>query len=80
MERSARHLERDVIERGELAEALGHRNNLDAERVIGHRRRWTVGDLLGDLDGHAMVSSSAGELDTAPNTPPCILIILMAWS
>src|SRR5262249_12166994 len=79
VERSGRHLERDVIERGEPAEALGHRHHFDAERVIGHRRR-PVGNFLGDLDGHAMVSSNAGEFETAPNTPPCILIILMAWS
>src|SRR5262245_52947481 len=80
MERARRHLQRDILERGELAEALGHRDHFDAERALGHGRRRAVRDLLGDLDCHAIASISAGEVATAPNTPPCILIILIAWS
>ena len=39
MERSGRHLQRHLVERRELAEALGHRHRLDADRALGHRRR-----------------------------------------
>src|SRR3977135_3818554 len=80
MERSGRHLQRHLVEGGELAETLGHRHRLDADRALGHRRRRQMEGVLGDLDGHAMVSISAPEFEPAPNTPPCILIILMAWS
>jgi hypothetical protein len=80
MERRGRHLQRNLVQRGEFAEALGHRHPLDADRAVRHRRRREVGNLLGDLDRHAIASIRAEDPDTAPNTPPCILIILMACS
>ena len=63
------------VERGELAEALGHRSFEPSARRDRRRR-----EMPGDLDRHAIASMKAAEFDTAPNTPPCILIILMAWS
>ena len=59
-----------LIERGERAEALGDADRFDAERFavqsLGARSRDDLDELR--------------ESDTAPNTPPCILIILSAWS
>ena len=57
---------RDLVERDEVAETLGHADGLDAESAGG---------------GHQpSASRNAFASETAPNTPPCILIILMAWS
>ena len=69
MKRAGRNLQRHVVERGEIAEALAHGDRLDAKR---HR--------LCGLLAHAIAAINAFELETVPNTPPCILIILMAWS
>ena len=80
VEAAGRHLQRHLVERGELAEALGHRDRLDRERPIRNERQPAVGDLPGDRDRHGSAPMKAAELDTAPNTPPCILIILTAWS
>ena len=61
------HLEGDVVQRGERAEALGHPEDLDAERAagLGHASPFTA----------AMKSADGA---TAPNTPPCIVTILIA--
>ena len=79
MERARPHLQRHLIERGELAEALGHVERFDAERLLrGGRRRQAAGRDERRHLAHAMASMNFAESDTAPNTPPCILIILMA--
>ncbi len=71
VERARRHLDRHVVQRREAAEAHGHADGLDADRLaragFGERR-----------DPHGSFSTKALEFDTAPNTPPCILIILIA--
>src|SRR5262249_49337524 len=71
MERAGPHLQLDIVERQEVAEAHGHGDGVDAERA-GGRRSFT--------DDHAMAPIRSSVVVTAPNTPPCILIILMAWS
>src|SRR6478609_3880791 len=69
MERTGGDLDRDIVERRELAEALGHADRFDPERCLPVRRCT-----------HASASTNSLELATAPNTPPCILIILIACS
>ena len=63
---------RDIVECGEIAEPFGHGDHLDAD---GLGRAGGLG-----VGGHAIASMKALDPATAPNTPPCILIILMAWS
>ena len=77
VERAGPDLQRNLVERGELAEALGHVDRFDAEGFLhavgdGSRRADQRGHLA-----HAMASMNFAESDTAPNTPPCILTILM---
>ena len=67
------HLQLDIVERQEVAEAHGHGDGVDAEGACG---RW----YLADDHGHEMAPMKSAELATAPNTPPCILIIFSAWS
>ncbi len=71
MERTGPHLELDIVECEKIAEFHRHRDGIDAERAFGKRRF---------ADDHEITSISADELATAPNTPPCILIIFSAWS
>ena len=55
---------------GARLELLGHSDRCDSE----HRRtNWQ------NLD-HEMAATNFSELDTEPNTPPCILIIFTACS
>src|SRR5262249_41917305 len=86
VERSGRYRDRDVVERDEAAEALGHVQTLDLERGIrwrfGGRNLHSSGEGLGargagDRD-QTSASMSDFEFDTAPNTPPCIFTILIA--
>ena len=81
MERAGPHLQRHLIERGELAEAFDDIERFDAERLLrGSRRRQAAGRDERRHLAHAMASMNFAESDTVPNTPPCILIILMAAS
>ena len=59
----------DLIEGGEIAEAHGHCDGIHAERAARQGRL---------ADDHDKAPISAVEVETAPNTPPCILIILRA--
>src|ERR1700722_3882729 len=59
----------DIVEREEVAEAHGHGDGVDAE---GARRR------RGLADDHAIAPIRSSDFATAPNTPPCILIIFNA--
>ncbi len=68
MEAARCHPDRDIVERGEAAEALRHADGFDAEGLRFEERR----------GGHATDWISASELETEPKTPPCILIILTA--
>jgi len=54
MEAAGRHLDRHIIQRGELAEALGHRQRLDAQSALGHRGRRRVGDVPRDFNHHVI--------------------------
>ena len=67
MKRRRRNLQRDGIERSELAETLGHVARFDAERI----------GVDGKDPDHEIASMNFSELETEPNTPPCILIIAM---
>src|SRR5262249_49401049 len=69
VERARLNLQLDIVERGEVAEPHGHGNGFDAEALVACVR----------LD-HAIASIKSADLATAPNTPPCILIIFSAWS
>ena len=81
MEGARPHFQRHLIERGELAETLDDVERFDAERLLRRsRRRQAAGwDERRHL-AHAMASMNFAESDTVPNTPPCILIILIAAS
>src|SRR3954465_13598078 len=65
VERPRPHLQLDIVERGEIAEPHRYRDGLAADRL----RMIAV---------HDSASISAAEVATAPNTPPCILIIFSA--
>ena len=81
MERAGPHLQRHLVERRELAEAFDDVERFDAERLLrGGRRRQAAGRNERRHLAHAMASMNFAEFDTVPNTPPCILIILMAAS
>src|SRR5262245_63768498 len=69
VERTRRHVERDVIERGHGAEPLRHAEHLDLERAAAGG----VGD--GHQPSFPSVSSKAVDGATAPKTPPCIVTI-----
>src|SRR5690606_24471934 len=79
MEGSGRHLQRYVVERRELAEPLGHAQRFEPQRMMQVRRRRRADQPRG-VGAHAIAPMKDLESETAPNTPPCILIILMAWS
>jgi hypothetical protein len=81
MERARTHLQRHGVERDELAETFDDIERFDAEGLlVGGRRRQAAGRNEGCDLAHAMASMNFAAFDTVPNTPPCILIILMAWS
>src|SRR5579862_4173276 len=81
MERTRRHLDRDIVQGGEGAKTLAHAAHLDFEparrncaavRLEPHQLRF---------DRHQrapIVLMSLRESETAPNTPPCIFTILSA--
>src|SRR5260221_300751 len=69
VERAGRHLDRDVVERRESAEAHRHADRLDAD---GRGRRSLAGMA------HGSRSTTEAERAMAPNTPPCIVTILIA--
>ena len=81
VKRAGFNFQRNLVERGEFAEALGHRDRFDAECLLGYGRRdQSAGRDQRGVLGHEMTSMNFAEFDTAPNTPPCILIIFKAWS
>src|ERR1700722_15289080 len=67
MHGAGHHAQRHVVERDEVAEALRDVQRLDAEAAPSAQTR-----------AHGSAATSAAERDTAPNTPPCILTILIA--
>src|SRR6478735_10323567 len=69
MERTRPHFQRDIVQRQEIPETHGHGESVDAE---GARWRWRF------ADDHEIAPMKASEVETAPNTPPCILIIFSA--
>ena len=71
VQRAGPNLQLDIVERDEIAEAHRHGDGVDAERA-GRRR------IFADLQEIAPIRSL--DLATAPNTPPCILIICNAAS
>ncbi len=71
MERAWPHLQLDIIQCNEITESHGHGDGVDTKRPTRHRRF---------ADNHDKAPISALEVATAPNTPPCILIIFSAWS
>src|SRR6202034_4649279 len=81
MEAAGPDFQRDRVERDELAEPLGHGDRFDAARLLRRRPRGQPAgrDQRRHL-AHAMTSMNFAESETAPNTPPCILTILMACS
>ena len=62
-------LQRDIVEREKIAKAHRHGDGIEAEGARGRRRF---------ADDHEIAPISASEVATAPNTPPCILIIFSA--
>ncbi len=71
MERAGSNLQLDLIEGGKITKSHGHGDRINPERSTWQRRL---------ADDHDKAPISAIEVATAPNTPPCILIILRAWS
>ena len=71
MERPWTHLELDIVERKKIAEAHSHGDGVDAK---GAFRRLRL------ADDHEIAPIRSADFATAPNTPPCILIIFSAWS
>src|ERR1700722_16850067 len=67
MHGAGHHAQRHVVERDEVAEALRDVQRLDAEAAPSAQTR-----------AHGSAATSAAERDAAPNTPPCILTILIA--
>ncbi len=74
--RSGGDINRDVFERDQRAENLGHADGLQGR--CAHRGRGRLRLLNGGSEAHGRFSKKLFELDTEPNTPPCILIILIA--
>src|SRR3979490_2691918 len=71
MERAGAYFELDIVQRNKIAEPHGHGNGIDAKRPA--RQRCFA-------DDHDTAPMNAADVATAPNTPPCILIIFSAWS
>src|SRR5258708_27677591 len=71
MKRAGTNFQLDIVECCEIAEPHGHGDSVDAKRTTRHGRL---------ADNHDKAPISAVEVATAPNTPPCILIILSACS
>src|SRR5579863_3195275 len=71
VQRAGPNLQFDIVERDEIAEPHRHCDGIDAERA---GRRGIFAYL------HEIAPIRSADLATAPNTPPCILIILMACS
>ena len=69
MERARTHLQFDIVEGGEIAEPHGHGDGVDAKRPARQRRF---------ADDHDSAPIRSADVATAPNTPPCILIIFSA--
>ena len=69
-------LDGDVFECDQRSEDLGHADRL--QRWSAHRRRGHLRSSIGDGQAHGRFSTKFFELDTEPNTPPCILTILIA--
>ncbi len=63
VERARRHLDRNVLQRLQRAEGLAHADRLERGRADG---------------GHGIASMKGFDEPTAPNTPPCIVTILIA--
>jgi hypothetical protein len=80
VEAASGHFQRYLVEGGKGTEAFGHGQGLEAKRLHRNDKRRSISGRCGQFDGHAIASINAVELDTAPKTPPCILIILIAWS
>ena len=81
VEGARRDARRHVLEGGDAAEALGHADDLHADGAIraflshcGRDRRRTVGHQASAVT----TGTRSVERATAPNTPPCIVIILTA--
>src|ERR1700722_7485135 len=71
MKRAGSYLQFDIVEGDEIAEPHGHGDGIDAKRAARQRHF---------PDDHDKAPIRSTELATAPNTPPCILIIFSAWS
>ena len=71
MEGSGTYFQFDIVQRDEFAEAHGHRDGIDAKRPARHRHF---------ADNHDKAPIRLADVATAPNTPPCILIIFNACS
>ena len=71
MERSGTYLQFDIVQGCEIAEPHGHGDGVDAKRPARHRHF---------ADNHDKAPIRLADVATAPNTPPCILIIFSAWS
>ncbi len=71
MEGAGTHLQFDIVERQEIAEAHRHGDGVDAESATWRRCL---------ADDHEIAPIRSADFATAPNTPPCILIIFSAWS
>jgi hypothetical protein len=71
MEGAGTYLQFDIVQRDEIAEPHGHGDGVDAERPARERRF---------ADDHDKAPIRLAEVATAPNTPPCILIIFSACS
>src|SRR5205085_8448696 len=69
--RARTHFERDIVQGHEIAEPHRHGDGIDAK---GARRQRHF------ADDHDNAPIRSAEFATAPNTPPCILIIFSAWS
>src|SRR6266851_3006213 len=71
MKRAGPYFQLDFVQGCEIPKAHGHGDGVDAKRPARHRCF---------ADDHDMAPISAVDVATAPNTPPCILIIFSAWS
>ena len=71
MEGSGTYFQFDIVQCCEFAEPHGHGNGVDAERPARHRHF---------ADNHDNAPIRLADVATAPNTPPCILIIFNACS
>src|SRR4029077_4660231 len=71
VKRAGLDLQFDLVKSSEIAEPHGHGDGLDAKRPARQRRV---------ADHHEIAPIRSADVATAPNTPPCILIIFSAWS